>query len=288
MTEDEPFDASPKEKAYPITRIRATESLFAVHLRELWIYRELLYFFTWRDIKVRYRQTVIGVSWVLLQPLAMMLVFTVFFSRLAKMPSEGVPYPLYVYSALIPWQLFSKTITEAGNSMILNQRLVGKVFFPRILLPTAAGIGALVDFSASLVLLLLLMLFYGVTPGFGFFFLPLFILLTVLSGLGIGFWCSALNTQYRDIMYLIPFFNQIWMFITPVVYPGSLVPAQWKLLYALNPLVGVMNGFRWCLFGVGDAFSFAFWFSAVVSLLLFVSGVIGFRKLERTFPDYLA
>lgn len=271
----------------PLIRIQPKRGIFEINLRELWEYRELLYFLAWRDIKVRYKQTAIGVAWVLLQPLAMMLVFTLFFGKLAKLPSEGAPYPLFALAGLLPWQLFSRAITESSNSLVLEQRLISKIFFPRLLIPTAVILAALVDFSISLAFLLILSFAFGITPGLQVFLLPILILIMIMTALGIGYWLSALNVEYRDVMYTIPFINQIWMFLTPVVYPSSLVPEAWRALYAINPMVGVVEGFRWCLLGTGSGLSPMLWTSAAISVLLFASGLIWFRKLERTFVDSL-
>jgi lipopolysaccharide transport system permease protein len=271
----------------PVIRIEPVKGWFSINLRELWEFRELLYFLTWRNIKIRYKQTVLGVAWAVLQPLAMMLVFTLFFGKLARIPSEGIPYPIFAYAGLLPWQLFSRTILESTQSIVSEQRLVSKVFFPRILIPTSTCIAAMLDFGIGLVLLFILMLFYGIVPAFSVLWLPVFIVLMLATGLGVGYWLSALNVEYRDISYTVPFLNQIWMFITPVVYPSALVPENWRLLYGLNPMAGVVEGFRWCLLGVGEGLSAMFWFSVSVSLVLFISGAVWFRRRERTFVDIL-
>jgi lipopolysaccharide transport system permease protein len=276
------------EQSVPVIRIKPVDGLLsAVNLRELWDYRELLYFLAWRDVKVRYKQTAIGVAWALLQPLAMMLVFTLFFGRLAKIPSEGVPYPLFAFAGLLPWQLFSRTLTESTNSLITDQRLVTKVYFPRLLVPSATSLAALLDFGISVGLLFFLMLGFGVVPGPRALWLPLFVLLMMITALGVGYWLSALNVEYRDVMYMVPFLAQFWMFITPVVYPSSLVPGRWRVLYGLNPMSGVVEGFRWCLLGAGEGPSPMFFVSVLISLSLFVSGIIWFRKRERAFVDSL-
>ena len=269
----------------PTFVIRPTRGWRFLDLRELWAYRELIYFLTWRDIKVRYKQTAIGVAWAVLQPLAMMLVFTLFFGRLAKVPSEGVPYPLFAYSALLPWQLFSRTISESTNSLVTDQRLITRVYFPRIIVPLATTLAALVDFAISVVLLVILMLIYGVSPTATVVWLPLFVLLMLITALGVGFWLSALNVEYRDVMYTVPFLNQFWLFVTPVVYPSSLIPEQWRILYGLNPMAGVVEGFRWALLGVGDGPSPMLAVSTLIAVFLFISGIIWFRYRERTFVD---
>jgi lipopolysaccharide transport system permease protein len=253
----------------------------------LWAYRELIYFLTWRDIKVRYKQTAIGVAWAVLQPLAMMLIFTVFFGRLAKIPSEGIPYPLFAYAALLPWQLFSRTITESTNSLVADQRLITRVYFPRIIVPISTTLAAVVDFIISAVLLLGMMVFYGVVPSATVIWLPLFVFLMVVTALGVGFWLSALNVEYRDVAYTIPFLNQFWFFLTPVVYPSSLVPERWQTLYGLNPLVGVIEGFRWALLGVGKGPSQMLAVSIPIALGLFITGIVWFRRREQMFVDAL-
>jgi lipopolysaccharide transport system permease protein len=256
-------------------------------VRELWNYRELVYFLAWREIKVRYKQTAIGVAWAVLQPLAMMVIFTVFFGRLAKIPSEGIPYPLFAYAALLPWQLFSRTITESTNSLVADQRLITRVYFPRIIVPISTTIAAVVDFVIAAGLLLVLMLIYGVVPGAAVVWLPAFVLLMIVTALGVGFWLSALNVEYRDVAYTIPFLNQFWFFLTPVVYPSSLVPERWQVLYGLNPMVGVVEGFRWALLGVGKGPSPMLAVSILIALVLFISGIIWFQRREQSFVDAL-
>jgi lipopolysaccharide transport system permease protein len=255
--------------------------------RELWAYRELLFFLAWRDVKVRYKQTAIGVAWAVLQPLAMMLVFTVFFGKLGNLPSEGVPYPLFTLAALLPWQLFSRTITECTNSLVTDQRLITRVYFPRIIIPLATTLSAIVDFVISAALLVALMLFYGVMPGVEIVWLPAFILLMLIAALGIGFWLSALNVEYRDVKYVLPFVNQFWLFVTPVVYSSSLVPERWQVVYGLNPMVGVVEGFRWALLGTAKGPSPMLIVSAAVAVALFVTGIIWFQRREQTFVDTL-
>jgi len=269
----------------PAFIIRPTAGWKFLDVRELWTYRELVYFLTWRDIKVRYKQTAIGVAWALLQPLAMMAVFTLFFGRLARVPSDGVPYPLFAYVGLLPWQLFSRTIAESTNSLITDQRLITRVYFPRIIVPIAATLAALVDFAVSAVLLVGFLAFYRITPGPAVIWLPLLILLMLVTALGIGFWLSALNVEFRDVAYAVPFLNQLWLFVTPVVYPSSVVPAPWRALYGLNPMAGVVEGFRWALLGTGQGPSPMLAASAGVALALFLTGIVWFRRRERTFVD---
>jgi lipopolysaccharide transport system permease protein len=271
----------------PYFEIRPTTGWLSLDLRELWAYRELVYFLAWREIKVRYKQTAIGVAWAVLQPLAMMVVFTIFFGKLASMPSEGIPYPLFAFAALLPWQLFSRTITESTNSLVADQRLITRVYFPRIIIPLATTVSGIADFAISAGLLVALMLFYGVIPGAAIIWLPAFVLLMIIAALGVGFWLSALNVEYRDVRYALPFVCQFWFFVTPVVYPSSLVPERWQVLYGLNPMVGVVEGFRWALLGIGKGPSPMLAVSTAIAIALFVSGIIWFQRREQTFVDTL-
>jgi lipopolysaccharide transport system permease protein len=271
----------------PCFEIRPTTGRLSIDMRELWAYRELVYFLTWRDIKVRYKQTAIGVAWAVLQPLAMMVVFTVLFGKLANIPSEGVPYPLFAYAALLPWQLFSRTISESTSSLVTDQRLITRVYFPRIIVPLSTTLAAMADFGIASGLLVALMFVYGVIPGAAVIWLPGFILLMIITALGIGFWLSALNVEYRDVMYTVPFIIQFWFFVTPIVYPSSLVPERWKILYGLNPMVGVIEGFRWALLGIGKGPSPMLAVSILIALFLFVSGIIWFQRREESFVDSL-
>ncbi len=275
------------EAPLPITIIKPSNGLAALRLRELWDYRELAYFLVWRDIKVRYKQTAIGVAWAVLQPLAMMVVFTLFFGKLAKIPSEGIPYPLFAYAGLLPWQIFSRSISESATSLVADQRLITRVYFPRLLVPLSTILAALVDFAVASLLLVGLMLIYGVAPTASLVWLPVFVVLMVMTALGVGFWLSALNLEYRDVQYTLPFLNQLWLFVTPVVYPSGLVPESWRLVYALNPMVGVVEGFRWSALGAGAGPNMALTVSVTVTLLLFISGAIFFRSREKVFADIL-
>jgi len=234
---------------------------------------------------VRYKQTAVGVAWVVLQPLSMIFVFTLFFGRLAKIPSEGVPYPLFAFAALLPWQVFSRAITDSASSLVTDQKLISRVYFPRLIVPTATILAALVDFVVTFTLFIAFMLWYGRLPDYHILFLPFFLLMMVMTGLGVGYWLSALNIEYRDVVYIVPFLNQFWLFVTPVVYPVSLVPEKWRFLYGLNPMAGVVDGFRWSLLGIGPGPSPMLFISAAVTLFLFVSGIFWFRNRERTFAD---
>ena len=268
-----------------ITRIESSSRWRFLDLSEIWRYRELMYFLAWRDIQVRYKQTAIGVLWVVAQPIASILVFSLFFGRLAKIPSNGVPYPLFVFAALLPWQVFARAMMEASTSLVTDQRLVSRVYFPRIMVPLSSIIAALFDFCITFLLFLALMFWYGVHPVLAVLTLPLFLILMVTTAMGVGFWLAPLNIEYRDVTYILPFVTQIWMFLTPVVYPSTLVPEKWRILYGLNPLAGVVEGFRWALLGVGPGPSPMLFVSAAVSLILMVTGIVWFRRRERTFTD---
>lgn len=256
-----------------------------LQLSELWEYRELLYFLVWRDIKVRYKQTALGAAWAVMQPLFMMLVFSLFFGRLAKLPSDGIPYPVFTFCALIPWQLFANALTESSNSLIGNQNLITKVYFARLVIPIAAVLSGLVDFLIAFVMLIGMMLFYGIVPGPAILALPAFILLAVLTALAVGLWLSALNVQYRDVRYTMNFLVQFWLFATPVAYPSSLIPESWRALYGLNPMAGVVEGFRWALLGKSSPPSAMLFVSVVVVLVLLTGGLYYFRRMEQEFAD---
>ncbi len=271
----------------PWLRIQPSRGWAALNLAELWQYRELIFFLAWRDVKVRYKQTIIGVAWVLLQPLAMMAVFWLLFGRMAKLPSDGLPYPLFVLVALLPWQFFSRVISESTNSLITDQRLITRVYFPRLVVPIATGLTALVDFGLAMGLVAVLMIMLGVMPPSSILFLPLMLALMVAAALGVGFWLSALNVEYRDVMHAVPFLVQFWFFVTPVVYSTSLLPESWGFLFSLNPMTAVVEGFRWCLLGAGHGLSLTSSISALVAVVLFFSGMVWFRRRERSFVDSL-
>ena len=256
--------------------------------RELLRYRELFYFLAWRDILVRYKQTVIGIAWSVIRPLLTMLVFTVVFGRLARLPNEGVPYPILVFSAMLPWQYFANAMQESSNSLIAESRLISKVYFPRLIVPASSVIVSAVDFLISLVLLGLLMLGYGFIPSWTLLFMPFFFLLATLAALGAGFWLSALNVKYRDFRYIVPFLVQFGLYVSPVGFSSSVVPERWRLLYSLNPMVGVIDGFRWCVQGTASPLYLpGFLISAAISVLAFFSGVWFFRRTERFFADFI-
>ncbi len=256
--------------------------------RELLRYRELFYFLAWRDILVRYKQTVIGIAWSVIRPLLTMLVFTVVFGRLAKLPNEGVPYPILVFSAMLPWQYFANAMQESSNSLIAESRLISKVYFPRLIVPASSVIVSAVDFLISLALLGLLMLGYGFVPSWTLLFMPFFFLLATLAALGAGFWLSALNVKYRDFRYIVPFLVQFGLYVSPVGFSSSVVPERWRLLYSLNPMVGVIDGFRWCVQGTASSLYLpGFLISAAISVLAFFSGMWFFRRTERFFADFI-
>jgi lipopolysaccharide transport system permease protein len=268
-----------------VTRIAPPRGLFHLRLAELWAYRELLYFFVWRDVKIRYKQTAIGVLWVILQPLLTMLVFTLFFGRLARLPSEGLPYPVFYFAALVPWMYFNYALQQATNVVVENQRMITKVYFPRLVLPFSSVLSGLVDFAIGFVVLIGVTLFYGMKPGASAALLPLFLLLAILTALGVGLWLSALNALYRDVKYVIPFLLQFWMFASPVAYPSSLVPQRWRWLYGLNPMAGVIDGFRWALTGHGHAPTASLLISSAAVLVILFGGLVFFQRMEGTVAD---
>jgi len=266
--------------------LRPTRGWAALNLRDLWRYRELIYFLTWRDLKVRYKQTALGAAWAIIQPLVQMVVFTLLFGKLARMEADvGVPYPIFSYAGLLPWGMFSKAISDAGRSIVLNRSMITKVYFPRLIVPIASVLGGVVDFLIAFVVLLGLMAYYGFAPTPAVWTLPLFVLLALATALGAGLWLSALNVIYRDVGYVLPFLTQFWLFITPIIYPSSKIPARWQLLYALNPMVGVVEGFRWALLGTQPGPGRMLAVSTGIALLLLVSGAFYFRRMERTFAD---
>lgn len=257
----------------------------SIGLREIWDYRELLYFLTWRDVKVRYKQTALGAAWAIIQPVFMMGVFSLFFGLLAGMPSDGIPYPIFTFCALLPWQLFAHALAESSNSLVGNQNLISKVYFPRLIVPISAVLGGLVDFAIAFAILVGMLLFYGIVPGWQIVTLPAFILLAVLTALAVGLWLSALNVQYRDVRYTINFLTQFWLFATPVAYPSSIVPERWRPLYGLNPMAGVVEGFRWALLNKAEPPGAMLWLSIAVVTILLLGGLYYFRRLEQFFAD---
>ena len=275
-----------KEASPEITLIQPTKGWAAIRLRELWAYRELAFFLVWRDVKVRYKQTALGVIWVVIQPLSLALLFTVIFGQLAGISSAGVPYALFAFVGLLPWNLFAKGLSEGSTSLVANERLVTKVYFPRLILPASAVVGGLVDFTISLGVLVALMLYFGVVPTIAILALPLLVFVAIISAMGIAFCLSAIDARYRDVRYTLPFLTQLWFFVTPVVYPISLVPEAWRWLYALNPMVGVVEGFRWALLGAAwtlDPILMALSLASVAGV--FIAGLLYFTRTERLFAD---
>jgi lipopolysaccharide transport system permease protein len=275
----------PMEERIPDLIIEPSQGWLSLRFKELWEYKELLYFLAWRDIKVRYKQTVIGASWAVLQPITAMVIFSIFFGYLAKIPSDGIPYPIFVYCGLLPWQLFAYALTESSNSLVTNRQLITKVYFPRLLVPISTVLAGLVDFSIAFVVLIGMMFYYGWVPTTAVLALLFFLLLTVGTALGVGFWLSALNVKYRDIRYTIPFLTQVWLFATPVVYPSSLIPEPWRALYGLNPIAGVVEGFRWALLGSKTDIGPLLIVSSLVMVVILVGGLVYFRRVECTFTD---
>ena len=268
-----------------VVRIEPPRTTFELRLAELWRYRELLYFFVLRDVKIRYKQTVIGVAWVVLQPLLTMLVFTLFFGRLAKLPSDGLPYPVFYFAALVPWIYFSTALQATTNVVVDNQRVITKVYFPRLILPISSVLSGLVDFSIGFVVLAIFLLSYRIYPTPAAFWLPLFILLAIATALGVGLWLAALNALYRDVKYVTPFLVQFWMLASPVAYPSSLVPERWRWLYGLNPLAGVIDGFRWALTGRGQPPGPLLAASASAVLVVLLGGLFFFNRMETSIAD---
>jgi lipopolysaccharide transport system permease protein len=254
-------------------------------LRELWAHRELLYFLTWRDIKVRYKQTALGVAWAVIQPFFTMVVFSLFFGRLAGIPSDGIPYPIFSYAGLVPWTFFANGLGGSTNSLVGSANLIKKVYFPRLAIPLAAVLSEAVDFAIAFVVLVAMMLYFGITPTVHIVWLPLLALLAVVTSLGVGLWLSALNVQFRDVRYVVPFMTQFWMFATPIAYPSSLLSEPWRPVYALNPMVGVVEGFRWALLGTATAPGPMIVVSSVMAVAVLIGGAFYFRRMEKRFAD---
>jgi lipopolysaccharide transport system permease protein len=268
------------------TFIKPARGWSSLNLGDLWRYRELVYFMTWRDVMVRYKQTVLGASWAIIRPFMTMVVFSIFFGNLAKVPSDGIPYPIFSYTALLPWTLFSKALTDAAHSLVQNSHMITKVYFPRLILPVASILSGLVDFGLAFIVLFGMMMFYGVYPTVNVWTLIPFVLLAMVTALGVGIWLSAMNVMYRDIGYVLPFLTQFWMTLTPIAYPASLLPEKWRLLYALNPMTGVVEGFRWALLGsTASAPNAMLAVSTGISFVILITGLYYFRRMERRFAD---
>jgi lipopolysaccharide transport system permease protein len=282
----QPAEMQPKaEKQPPVIRIEPTSGWASLNIKELWAYRELLYFFIWRDIKLRYKQTELGIAWAIIQPLLTMLVFSLFFGKLAKIPSDGIPYPLFTFSALLPWIFFANGVTQASNSLVGNSNLIRKVYFPRLMIPIAAVLSGVFDFALAFVVLIGMLFYYGKSLTVAVVCLPLFLILALIVSLGMGLWFSALNVKYRDVRYVVPFIIQIWMLATPIAYSSTLVPGRWRVLYGMNPMVGVIEGFRWMLLGAQTQPSPMIIVSTAVASVMLVWGIHYFRQMEITFAD---
>jgi lipopolysaccharide transport system permease protein len=277
-----------------IVHIKPTQGWASLNLRDLWTYRELIYFMIWRDLLVRYKQTALGVTWAILQPFLQMVVFSIFFGELAKVPTDnGIPYPIFSYAALLPFTLFTKALNDASRSLVGHQNMVTKIYFPRLILPLSSVLGGIVDFALAFIVLIGLMIYYSITGGFHFIinaawlWLPFFILLALVTALGVALWLSALYVQYRDVGYVLPFLAEFWKFVSPVVYSSTMIPEQWQMFYSINPMVGVINGFRWALLGAPSPIGMGLLVSTVVAILLLATGWVYFRRMERTFADLI-
>lgn len=285
-----PARASGQEPSPPAVRIRASEGAHSLplvwnHLKAVWEHRELLLFLAWRDVKVRYKQTVLGVAWAVLQPLLMMVVFSIVFGALGRMPSEGIPYPIFVYCGLVPWQLFAFALSSSSNALVINERLLTKVYFPRLVLPMSAVLSGLLDFILSFLVLLLMMAYYGILPTASTWALPAFVLLTVLAPTAVGIGLSALNVRFRDVRHTLPFLTQFWLLATPIGYSSSLVPERWRALYGLNPMAGVVEGFRWALLGRAEPPGAMLLVSVGMVFVVSVVSLVYFVRVESTFAD---
>ena len=269
----------------PVIRIEPSKGWVSLKLRELWEYRELLYFLVWRDIKVRYKQTVLGAAWAIIQPFFTMVVFSVFFGKLAKIPSDGIPYPIFSYAALVPWTFFANGLKQASTGLVTHAGLIKKVYFPRLAIPIARVLAGIVDFVLAFIVLLGMMLAYGIVPTVNVLWLPLFLLLALVTSLGTALWLTAMNVQFRDVGYIVPFITQFWMYATPIAYPSSLLPEPWRTLYGVNPMVGVVEGFRWALLSTDTAPGPILVVSSLAALVLLIGGAFYFRRMEKTFAD---
>jgi lipopolysaccharide transport system permease protein len=269
----------------PLTIIQPSRGWVSLKLHELWEYRELLYFLTWRDIKVRYKQTVLGAAWAIIQPFFTMVVFSLFFGKLAKIPSDGIPYPLFSYAALVPWTFFANGLSQSSNSLVGSANLITKVYFPRMVIPISGIVSGGLDFILAFIVLLGMMVFYGMLPTSNIIWLPFLLLIAFVTALGVGMWLSALNVQFRDVRYMLPFLIQFWLFATPIAYPSSLLAEPWRTIYGINPMVGVVEGFRWALLGTDTAPGPIIIVSSVASITVLLGGVFYFRRMEKSFAD---
>jgi lipopolysaccharide transport system permease protein len=277
--------ATMQAEVVPVLRIEPSKGWVSLQLHELWEYRELLYFLIWRDVKVRYKQTVLGAAWAIIQPFCTMVVFSLFFGRLANIPSDGIPYPVFSYAALVPWTFFANGLSKASTSVVLSATLIRKVYFPRLAVPVASVLGGIVDFMLAFIVLVGMLPYYGMVPTVNMLWLPLFLLLALVTSLGVALWLSSLHVQFRDVQHAVPFLIQLWLFLTPIAYPSSLLSEPWRTLYGINPMAGVVEGFRWALLGTDTAPGPIITVSALVALVLLVSGGLYFRRMEKTFAD---
>ena len=273
--------------ALPTLLIKPSTGWVSLKLHELWEYRELLYFLTWRDIKVRYKQTALGAAWAIIQPFFTMVVFSVIFGRAAKMPSDGVPYPIFSFAALVPWTFFANGLNQSSNSLVGSSNLITKVYFPQLVIPISTVISGVIDFALAFAVLLVMMFYYGITPTLNIIWLPAFLLLAVITALGVGLWLSALNVEYRDVRYVVPFLTQFWFFATPIVYPSTLLHEPWRTIYGLNPMVGVIEGFRWALLGTNTKPGPLIAASSLAAIVLLIGGAFYFKRMERNFADII-
>jgi lipopolysaccharide transport system permease protein len=266
--------------------IKPSKGLAALNLRDLWIYRELVFFMVWRDVKVKYKQTLLGMAWAVVQPVMTMLVFTFVFDRVAKLPTDGMPYEVFSFTALLPWGLFVTALNQGSRSLVAHNNMVTKIYFPRLILPMSSVFAGLVDFAIAFVILIGLMLYYQVMPAWQYLWtLPFFLLLAIVTALGVALWLSAINVKYRDVNHALPFMTQFWLFATPVAYSFSTLSEKLQILLSLNPMTGVVNGFRWALLGSGTGPDITLWISVAISILIFISGLFYFRSMEKTFAD---
>jgi homopolymeric O-antigen transport system permease protein len=275
----------PPNRSLPITRLEPASGWVSLNLREIWRFRELLYFLTWRDVIVRYKQTVLGAGWAIIQPFLTMVVFSLFFGHLSKMPSDGIPYPIFSFAGLVPWTFFANGLTQSSNSLVGSANLIQKVYFPRLMIPAASVLGGVIDFILAFVVLIGMMAFYGIVPSANILWLPAFLVLALITSLGVGLWLSALNVRFRDVRYVVPFITQFWLFATPIAYPSSLLSEPWRTVYGLNPMVGVVEGVRWALLGTATVPGAMIAVSSLTSVLVFVSGAYYFRRMEKAFAD---
>lgn len=287
LASDLPLAPNARDSAAPIAtlRIQPSKGWVPLKLRDLWEYRELLYFLVWRDIKVRYKQTALGASWAIIQPFLTMVVFSIFFGHLAGIRSDGIPYPIFSFAALVPWTFFANGLSQSSNSLVGSGALISKVYFPRLIIPLASVFSGIVDFAIAFAVMLAMMLYYGLIPTLHVIWLPMFLLLALVTSLGVGLWLSALNVEFRDVRYVVPFITQFWMLATPIGYPSSLLHEPWRTVYGLNPMVGVVEGFRWALLRTNSAPGPIIAVSSAAALLILITGAFYFRRMEKTFAD---